>query len=91
MREQLDIHGGLVSDRLKQEIEDTLEQGRQAILLLNRRGYNTFVSCRGCGHVITCPNCSISLTYHRANDRFMCHYCGYSQSPLTPLSRMRLK
>ena len=83
MREQLDIHGGLVSDRLKQEIEDTLEQGRQAILLLNRRGYNTFVSCRGCGHVITCPNCSISLTYHRANDRFMCHYCGYSQSPLT--------
>lgn len=82
MRQQLDTHGGVVSDRLKEEIEYTLEQGKQAILLLNRRGFHTFVSCRNCGHVITCPNCSISLTYHRANGRFMCHYCGHSQNPV---------
>ena len=56
-----------------------LEEGRQSILLMNRRGYNTFVACDACGEVITCPSCSISLTYHRANDRLMCHYCGYSR------------
>jgi len=83
MRDKLDIHGGLISDRLKDEIDYTLNQGKQAILLLNRRGYHTFVSCRSCGHVITCPNCSISLTYHRANGRFMCHYCGHSQNPVS--------
>lgn len=82
MRQQPDMTGSILSDRLRQEIEDTLGQGRQVILLLNRRGYNTFVSCRSCGHVITCPSCSISLTYHRANGRLMCHYCGHSQEPL---------
>lgn len=71
--------GGIVGTRLRQEITQTLEDGKQAILLLNRRGFNTFVSCRSCGHVLTCPSCSISLTYHRANGRLMCHYCGYSQ------------
>ena len=56
-----------------------LEAHKQSILLMNRRGYNTFVACDACGEVITCPSCSISLTYHRANDRLMCHYCGYSR------------
>ncbi len=83
MRQQSDsLIGSIVSDRLKQEIDQTLEQGQQAILLLNRRGYHTFVSCRTCGHVITCPSCSISLTYHRANGRLMCHYCGHAQDPV---------
>lgn len=59
-------------------LRENLEQKRQSILLLNRRGYNTFASCQDCGHVMTCPNCSISLTYHAANNRLMCHYCGYS-------------
>lgn len=64
---------------LTDKLSDNLENGMQSILLLNRRGHNTFVSCGGCGHVVTCPNCSISLTYHSANKRLMCHYCGYSE------------
>lgn len=67
-----------VSSLLETRIRETLDKKQQAILLLNRRGHNTFVSCRSCGHVITCPNCSISMTYHSANRRLMCHYCGYS-------------
>ena len=69
---------GAISRRLANELEANLADGRQSILLLNRRGYNTFISCRDCGTVATCPNCSISLTYHSANGRLMCHYCGYS-------------
>ncbi|HEX2937785.1 MAG TPA: primosomal protein N' [Ruminiclostridium sp.] len=68
----------LISRRLASEIEENLKNGQQSILLINRRGYNTFVSCAACGHVMTCPNCSIALTYHSANRRMMCHYCGYS-------------
>lgn len=70
------------SSVLAQALEENLQSGRQSILLLNRRGYNTFVSCRACRHVLTCPSCSISLTYHAANNRLMCHYCGYS-APFT--------
>ncbi len=66
---------------LQKEMEVCLDNGQQVILLLNRRGFNTHVSCRSCGQVVTCPSCSISMTYHRANDRLMCHYCGRSQSP----------
>lgn len=68
------------SSVLLEALEENLEQGRQSIILLNRRGHNTFVSCRSCGKVISCPNCSISLTFHSANNRLMCHYCGYSIS-----------
>ena len=60
-------------------MQTCLDNEQQIILLLNRRGYHTHVSCRSCGQVITCPSCSISLTYHRANNRLMCHYCGHSQ------------
>lgn len=69
---------GNFSQGLASELEKNLEEGKQSILLLNRRGHNTFVSCTKCGEVLTCPNCSISLTYHSANNRMMCHYCGYS-------------
>jgi primosomal protein N' (replication factor Y) len=69
---------GPVSALLLQELEENLRRGEQSILLLNRRGYNTFIYCADCGLVMTCPNCSISLTYHSANGRLMCHYCGYS-------------
>lgn len=68
-----------VSNTLKNLLEETLEKKKQAILLINRRGYNTFIACNDCGHVITCPNCSISLTYHSYNNSLMCHYCGYSK------------
>lgn len=66
------------SDALLENINYNLEHGKQSILLLNRRGHNTFVTCCYCGESLTCPHCSISLTYHSANNRLMCHYCGYS-------------
>ncbi|MBQ7047114.1 MAG: primosomal protein N' [Oscillospiraceae bacterium] len=67
-----------LSEILKEELSENLKDKKQSIVLINRRGYNTFVSCTSCGHVVTCPNCSISMTYHVANGRLMCHYCGYS-------------
>ncbi len=70
------------SEILLQNLEYNLEHGKQSILLLNRRGHNSFVTCRSCSEPVTCPNCSISLTYHSKNNRLMCHYCGYS-IPLT--------
>ena len=66
------------SSLLLNSIEDNLNNGKQSILLLNRRGYNSFVTCTSCKEPLSCPNCSISLTYHSANGRLMCHYCGYS-------------
>ena len=66
------------SETLLENLRYNLENNKQSILLLNRRGYNTFVTCRMCGEPVVCPNCSISLTYHSANRRMMCHYCGYS-------------
>lgn len=71
--------GTRLSDALVCELRETLKAGNQSILLLNRRGFNTFAACSACGKVKTCPNCSISLTYHARNHRLMCHYCGYSE------------
>ena len=68
----------IFSAPLADALRKNLAEKKQSILLLNRRGFNTFVSCRACGHVLTCPNCSITLTYHAANRRLMCHYCGFS-------------
>lgn len=67
-----------LSSEMLERIEKGIEEKKQTILLINRRGYNTFVACDSCGSVVTCPSCSISLTYHSANNRLMCHYCGYS-------------
>lgn len=67
-----------LSEQLKDAISNTLANGQQVILFLNRRGANTVVGCRSCGFVAKCPNCGISLTYHLANNRCMCHYCGYN-------------
>ena len=67
------------SEELKNRLQYNLDNGKQSILLINRRGYNTFAECKACGHVLTCPSCSISMTYHHANGRLMCHYCGYSE------------
>ncbi len=77
----VDISGikGAISNELYNAIEECLENRQQAILLMNRRGFNTFASCGACKTVLTCPNCSISLTYHSANKRLMCHYCGHSR------------
>ncbi len=81
-KEILNGNSSPVSEELYEAINETLQNGNQAILLLNRRGHNTYVSCPSCSYVATCPNCSVSLTYHSANKRLMCHYCGYSQ-PIT--------
>lgn len=79
MNQELDAgNDSIFSRELLAGLEENLKIHKQSIILLNRRGYNTFVSCKACKEVITCPNCSISLTYHAANQRLMCHYCGYS-------------
>ena len=67
-----------ISRDLSDALQKNLDNGKQSILLMNRRGFNTFVACKSCGEVVTCPSCSISMTYHHANGRLMCHYCGYS-------------
>jgi primosomal protein N' (replication factor Y) len=61
-------------------IEERLARGEQTILLLNRRGYSSFLQCRNCGQVWHCPQCNVSLTYHRARSRLVCHYCAYEQA-----------
>lgn len=66
------------SERLVEEINYNLEKKEQTILLLNRRGYHTYINCSDCKKPVTCPNCSIPLTYHKVNERLICHYCGYS-------------
>ena len=81
MREQ--VADGIISEPLRQAMQDCIDAGQQVILLLNRRGFNTHVSCRSCGHVVTCPSCSISMTYHRANGQLVCHYCGHMQPRTT--------
>ena len=80
MKEELRAGNGTsISRALRQELEENLVRGEQAILFLNRRGASRMVSCGECGHVPECPRCSVKLTYHSANGRLMCHYCGYSQ------------
>lgn len=76
--EQLAGNTTTFSSILLDALEENLKQGHQSILLLNRRGYHPFATCRSCKEVVTCPSCSISLTYHAANHRLLCHYCGYS-------------
>jgi len=66
------------SSALLEAIDENLERGYQTILLLNRRGHHTFLTCKGCHEPVQCPNCSISLTFHSVNNKLMCHYCGYT-------------
>lgn len=73
----------VISRTLQREIEKNLVNGQQTILLMNRRGHSTFVSCRSCGYVVKCPHCSISLTYHAKENQLVCHYCGYTQTNIT--------
>ncbi len=68
----------ILSDVLIDELYYNLQHKEQSILLLNRRGYHTIAACMECGEVDLCPHCSVALTYHKANGRMMCHYCGYS-------------
>ena len=74
------LNSQYLSDTLLTELRYNLEHGEQSILLLNRRGYSTIIKCTMCGEAVQCPHCSVSMTYHRANDSIICHYCGYTQN-----------
>ena len=82
MRDELESGNRTVLSRpLREALQACIREGNQAMLLMNRRGYHSFVSCRSCGYVVKCPNCDVSLTYHlgRENDgELRCHYCGYA-------------
>jgi len=75
-REFLTGNNSIFSAALYTELSRCLAAGEQAILFLNRRGYSTFVSCRGCGFVMKCPDCDVSMTYHKIEAAMKCHYCG---------------
>lgn len=71
---------GHFSDRMLEEIAETLEEGHQVILFQNRRGYSPIVECNTCGHSPQCPNCDVSLTYHQYRNQLRCHYCGHTNA-----------
>ena len=85
----VDLFRRIVSERLENTLLECITRREQAILLLNRRGYAAFVQCLSCGDVATCPNCSISLTAHRAPERLVCHYCAYEEPPRVACHRCR--
>ena len=69
----------IISERLRSAINDRLKKGEQTILFLNRRGFATSLSCPSCGYVCGCPECSVSLTFHRKEEKLICHMCGYQR------------
>ncbi|MDF2658511.1 MAG: primosomal protein DnaI [Paenibacillus sp.] len=80
LREELkEGNRSMFSRGLYKAIEERLHKKEQTVLLLNRRGYSTFVMCRSCGYVVQCPHCDISLTYHQVSRTMRCHYCGLSE------------
>ena len=70
----------VISKPLQTAINETLEQGKQAILLINRRGFSTYTQCQACGHVVECPNCAIPMIWHSKDNRLKCHYCNHTES-----------
>lgn len=70
--------GSIFSERLITEVNKRLEKHEQIILLLNRRGYSSFITCSNCGYTAKCPHCDITLTYHKTSNTLRCHYCGYA-------------
>ncbi|WP_341784064.1 primosomal protein N' [Lactococcus formosensis subsp. formosensis] len=79
MRNNLSDKSANFSDALLQKIREKIERNEQVILMLNRRGYSSFVMCRDCGFVVECPNCDISLTLHMDTKTLNCHYCGHQE------------
>jgi primosomal protein N' (replication factor Y) len=71
---------GLLSPPLAEAMAATLAAGEQTILFLNRRGFSTLILCRACGHVLRCPHCAVSMTFHRGRNRLLCHYCARTES-----------
>lgn len=82
MREELrQGNRSIFSLALQEKLKDRVAKGEQTMLFLNRRGYSTFVVCRECGYVVSCPNCDIALTYHTQGQAMRCHYCDYHEQP----------
>lgn len=82
MRDELQQgNRSIFSTILYEELKKNLENNKQSILFLNRRGFSTFISCRSCGYVVKCDNCDISMTYHRNINKLRCHYCGVTETP----------
>jgi len=81
MRNVFARHGKprVFSDELLEAIRETRERGEQSIILLNRRGYSSFILCRSCGETVQCPNCDVTLTYHRSERVIVCHYCNHRE------------
>jgi primosomal protein N' (replication factor Y) len=80
-------YGVVIREPLHDAIVETMGRGEQSILLLNRRGYSSFVQCIDCGAVATCPHCSITLTHHRNPERLICHYCLHKEDPRPDCAR----
>ena len=78
MKDEIKKGNRILSKELIDNINERLEKDEQVILLLNRRGYSTTISCKNCGNVIKCPNCDIPLTYHKNGNKLNCHYCNYT-------------
>lgn len=79
----------MLSRTLVAEMRKTIAKQRQVILFLNRRGFSHFFHCNSCGYEMSCPHCSVSLTYHKGRERMVCHYCGYSRTPMTTCPECR--
>ncbi|MFZ2538630.1 MAG: primosomal protein N' [Oscillospiraceae bacterium] len=79
LEEQSKQNFSCISEILGQQIRQNIDKNEQSILLINRRGYNTFATCMQCDEVVKCPSCDVSMTYHKANGYMMCHYCGHTE------------
>jgi len=80
VEEMKNHHYSLFSREMKRRIQDTIDRQEQVILLLNKRGYSTYIQCIDCGEVLKCPHCDVTLTYHKKENQLKCHYCDYHTS-----------
>ncbi len=80
MKSEIKKGNSMFSSLLLDKIKDRLEKKEQVMLLLNRRGYSNYLTCQNCGYTFKCPNCDITLTYHKSSGMLRCHYCGYAQN-----------
>ena len=83
MKDEIKKGNRILSELLRDKINEKISKGEQVIILLNRRGYSTISTCHDCGYTDKCPNCDIPLTYHKSSNTMRCHYCGYGKARLT--------
>lgn len=79
MNNEFKKSNGYFSNKLLNELQEVVNRKEQAILFLNRRGYSSYITCKSCGNTLKCPNCDITLTYHKTSNMLRCHYCGYAE------------